>query len=111
MNFNGLDVHLERIYWLEDQCRQLSQSNSYYRKTACSKDAFKQRNDSPDLQKELIQAKNKIKAQEIANDLINQERSELKIALTEERQKSSSLVKELNECQKLIQNYSGRKQI
>ena len=37
--YKGLDVHLERIYWLEDQCRQLSQSSRYYRKTACSKDA------------------------------------------------------------------------
>ena len=49
-------------------------------------------------------------AKDQANVQIDQERSELKKALTEERQISLSLGKESNDCQKVVQEYTGKRE-
>ena len=62
--YNGLNFHLDRIYWLEDKCSKLESSNQYFKYLA------KQKGETPTVQTNssklngLKDYKNKLKAQE-----------------------------------------------
>ena len=83
--YNGLKFHFDRIYWLEEKCNKLQSSNKYYRNLANNKHASASQDKSSKLQKLLNETKDKLKAQEIVNVQIDQERSELREALTQQR--------------------------
>ena len=84
--YNGLNFHLDRIYWLEEKCNMLKSSNKYYRNLANNKQASTSQDKSSKLQELLNQTKDELKAQETENVQIDQERSELKEALTQQRE-------------------------
>ena len=61
--YNGLNFHLDRIYWLEDQCEKLKSSNQYF------KDLAKQKRQAPALQENSAKL----------NDLLKEYKNKLKV--------------------------------
>ena len=76
---------------------KLQKSDKYFRKAAYNNSINKSENKSKEIQKQLDIANNKLRAQESANSRLEQQRKDLDKALSQEKQRTAALDKELRD--------------